>query len=65
MTGHDLSLEGAAMVPILYPDPMKHREARPRLRRRYRKLLHSGDPFRQAVGFFLFGLAGDLGGTHA
>jgi hypothetical protein len=52
------------MVPILYPDPVKHREARPRLRRRYRKLLRSGDPYRQAVGFFLFGLAGDLGGAR-
>lgn len=56
-SGYDLSREGAAMLPELYPDKAKWPAARKRLRIRYRRLIDSGDHGLMNVGFFLFGLA--------
>ncbi|MBB4858236.1 hypothetical protein HNO88_001555 [Novosphingobium chloroacetimidivorans] len=64
MTGHDLSKEGAAMAPILFPDTAKHAAARVRLSKRLRPLLNSPDQRERDIGFFLFGLAEALRGTR-
>lgn len=57
MDGYDLSREGAALLPELYPDRAQWPAARKRLRKRYRAMLKSGDRNLVDVGFFLFGLA--------
>lgn len=65
MTGHELSQEGAAMAPILFPVEAEHAAARVRLAKRVRSLLNSTDPARRNVGFFLFGVAEALAGARA
>jgi hypothetical protein len=55
MTGHDLSKEGAAMAPILFPDATEHAAARVRLAKRFRPMLNSPNPTHRDIGFFLFG----------
>jgi hypothetical protein len=61
-SGLDLSREGAAMLPELYPDRAQWPAARRRLRKRYRSMIDSGDPALMNVGFFLFGLAEAMNG---
>ncbi|MBB4857218.1 hypothetical protein HNO88_000525 [Novosphingobium chloroacetimidivorans] len=66
MTGHDLSKEGAAMAPVLFPNIAEHHAARIRLLKRLRPLLNSPEPFKRDVGFFLFGVTEALrGARHA
>lgn len=57
MTGHELSKEGAAMAPILFPNIAEHHAAHVRLAKRMRPLLNSRDPLKRNIGFFLFGIA--------
>lgn len=57
IAGKDLAKEGAAMLPVLYPDASTHADAAKRLEARYRPLLVADEPHSRAVGFFLFGLA--------
>jgi hypothetical protein len=66
MNGVELSREGAAALPSLYPDRKDWPTARRRLRRRYRAFLGSGDHRLMDVGFFLYGVAEAMkGGRHA
>lgn len=63
MTGHDLSKEGAAMAPILFPEPAKRAAARFRLLKRLRPLMASKNPRHRDIGFFLFGMAEAMRGN--
>lgn len=63
-SGHDLSLEGAAMLPELYPDRRHWPAAKRRLRKTYQRYIGSGDSALMDVGFFLFGLAEAMKGKR-
>lgn len=65
MNGVELSREGAAALPPLYPNRADWPAARRRLRKRYRVLLDSGDHRLMDVGFFLFGVAEAMKGKRS
>ncbi|WP_131818573.1 hypothetical protein [Sphingomonas turrisvirgatae] len=66
LSGRELALEGAALRREFWPTAAERNRPRPRLKRLYRSMIDSGDPSKIDLGFFLFGLTGEMGGRgHA
>ena len=57
MTGQELAKEGAAMLPILLPDPSTRKAAAERIHKRAQAMMRGPSLNTMDVGFFLFGLA--------